>query len=349
MVKKPLSVNTRFRMCTIEAPCKINLHLSIGKKKPDGFHNLSSLFSTLAFSDTIKFECSGEDGENIFSIKQEIPHSEIPDKNNLILRAISLFRQQTDYKAGLKIHLIKRIPIGAGLGGGSSDAASTLLALNQLAGTSSIGLLSMEKLMEMAAFLGSDVPFFINFFFNSIEKGGAAYVSGRGELVEPLKSPQGLWVVLVMPPFPSNTALAFDRLDQMRERASAYEREEEIEREPLSKETLIRSLAEGCETWPFYNDFLTVFLSKNDSKEDVEKQNKDEGDSNGKSAIYSSIFKSLMAFGASFVGLSGAGSCCFGLFYKKKMAEKAEKGLSIEGNFVRVTFFLAHRADPVLK
>jgi 4-diphosphocytidyl-2-C-methyl-D-erythritol kinase len=311
------------RVCTIEAPCKINLHLNVGEKRPDGFHELESLFVPLAFCDTLRFECTGNDGENLLSTSWQVPCEVIPDGKNLVLRAMTLFREQTGFKQGLKIALEKRIPLGAGLGGGSSDAASTLLALNLLSGAG----LETEILREMAAFLGSDVPFFIS--------GGAAFVSGRGELVETVKFPPGLWIVLAAPPFSSNTALAFALLDKMREREGVA-----ISKETLPREVLIRALDGECEKWPFFNDFLPVLLNDKNDEEDRFAQNSDQ---------LKAILMSLKTLGASFTGLSGAGSCCFGIFHDKSAAELALTEFAKAGNFAQLTFFLAHKANPVLK
>jgi 4-diphosphocytidyl-2-C-methyl-D-erythritol kinase len=341
------------RVCIIEAPCKINLHLSVGEKRPDGFHNLESLFASLALSDTLTFECSGKDGACLLSLTWKRNGESISSEKNLVFKAVSLFRERTGYKSGLGIHLDKRIPIGAGLGGGSSDAASTLLALNLLSGAS----LSMEELTEMATLLGSDVPFFLT--------GGAAFVSGRGERIEPVgaqsifshgKTPRGsfpnrdtalagLWVVLVKPPFPSDTEFAYRTLDEARAGKGAEKRER------LSKEVLIRSLEEDPITWPFYNDFLPVFLDPRFCM--------NSGD-NTQPAVYRAILETLREWGASFAGLSGAGSCCFGIFNARETAEMAAKFLSNQenraasstpgqGNFINLTFFLAHRANPVLQ
>ena len=139
MAKKPV------RACVIEAPCKINIHLSIGEKSPDGFHSLESLFASLAFCDTLRFERSGKAGECLLAMNYEAPMDEIKRENNLVFKAVSLFRERAGFNEGLNIRVDKRIPAGAGLGGGSSDAASALLALNSLAGTA----LSMEELREM--------------------------------------------------------------------------------------------------------------------------------------------------------------------------------------------------------
>ena len=300
--------------CTIEAPCKINLHLSIGEKRPDGFHNLESIFAALALSDTLRFERTQE-GKSAFSVNSEIPGQAIPTEKNLVLKAVSLFGEQTGFCPALAISLDKRIPVGAGLGGGSSDAAATLLALNLLAGQ----ILSMQKLSAMAALLGSDVPFFL--------AGGAAFVSGRGERVEPVKAPAGLWVILVKPPFSSDTACAYRFLDEARERGEGFSKER------LSRETLVRALEGAPETWPFYNDFLPVFLENHGEK----------------AAAYQTILEKLRKTGTLFSGLSGSGSCCYGVYSTEKMAKIAEKELSGGKNTVILTFFLAQNGNAVLK
>jgi len=313
------------RICTIEAPCKINLHLGIGKKRNDGFHSIESIFATLAFSDTLRFEFGGQERENQLFTNWETPAEEIPDEKNLILRAVSLFREQTGLKKGLYVHLDKRIPLGAGLGGGSSDAAATLLALTLLSGTA----LPIRRLEEMAAALGSDAPFFLTC--------GAAFVSGRGEVVEPVKTPEGLWVVLAKPPFASDTASAYRLLDRFREQGQVGENM------IIPKETLLRALEGDSEKWPFYNDFLPAFLCQGLSENAA---------ANG--AIYRDILESLRNSGAAFAGLSGSGSCCFGVFRAKNQAEKAVEELQSgdlqkEGIIAISTFFLARRANPVLK
>ena len=329
-----------FKTCTIEAPCKINLHLKIGERRPDGFHSLESLFATLAFADTLRFDRSGEEGDCSLSTSAECPGEPIPPEKNLVIRAVSLFRERTGYKDGLRISLNKRIPAGAGLGGGSSDAAAALLALNSLAG----GPLSMGELSKTAAFLGSDVPFFIN--------GGLAFVSGRGEVVEPVHFSQQLWVVLVKPPFSSDTASAYWLLDQARK-----DKKYEIEGKALSKETLLHALEGDPGAWPFQNDFLPVFSGLNSGKN---------GDKEPNSGIYEKIPEALRKEGALFAGLSGSGSCCFGVFPARESAESAARELIVKLRppaagenresfspgrtfFVRATFFLARKADPVLE
>ena len=331
--------NDASRICTIEAPCKINLHLQIGQKRPDGYHDLESLFASLAFGDTLRFESGAKngaprtEGRHLFchllmeweGSSEDIPREQVPMEKNLVFRAVSLFRERTGFDSPLEILVKKRIPGGAGLGGGSSDAASTLLALNFLAGEP----LSDGELGEMAAILGSDVPFFL--------KGGAAYVCGRGEIVESAEIPQNLWVVLSKPPFSSSTASAYRLLDEAREAAAA---EEKYWAKALSKESIVRALGTDPETWPYANDFLPVFLASPLARETGDPIN---------AGIYRDIIGTLRETGASFAGLSGSGSSCFGIFRSEKQAEKSEKELSKRGNFTKLTFFLARRPIPVLE
>jgi len=322
---------TVYNSCTIEAPCKINLHLAIGEKQPSGFHGLESIFVSLNLGDTLRFETGPENGvqravrpelgsSQLFT-SWDVPEEVIPPGKNLVLRAISLFREQTGYKNRLNAHLYKRIPLGSGLGGGSSDAASTLLALNSLAQTA----IPKEELVKMAAALGSDAPFFIS--------GGAAFVSGRGDVIEKIGFPGKLWVVLVKPPFASDTSSAFRLLDEARENGFI----ENPASKRLPKKTLLSALEHDPRSWPFYNDFLPLFLMGGDAE------------SCKKAGIYRDIQGALKDAGASFTGLSGSGSCYYGVFTAMEKARKAEKVLSGEGNAVRLTFFLAQRPDPVLQ
>ena len=328
------------RVCTIDSPCKINLHLKIGERRADGFHSLESLFTSLAFGDTLRFECTEKEGECSLSMNWEIPGEPILPEENLVFRAVSLFREQSGFKNGLRINLDKRIPVGAGLGGGSSNAASSLLALNILAGSP----LSMEKLSKMAAVLGSDVPFFL--------KGGLAFVGGRGELVDFFDFSRKIWVVLGMPPVSIATANAYRLLDQARKGGIG-----ENNGQVLSKMDLLQALNKDPSSWPFQNDFLSLFLNSKVLKG---------GENELNSGIFTGILEALRKEGASFTGLSGSGSCCYGIFTTREAAERAERELSgkqwylpggkgtenllpHQANFVKMTFFLARRVDPVVK
>jgi 4-diphosphocytidyl-2-C-methyl-D-erythritol kinase len=310
----------------IPAPCKINLHLRVGNRRTDGYHDLESLFAALDFGDTLEFEPLEDLGACKILINWQfrpawLPAG-IPLEENIVYKAVSLFRARTGFNQGLRISLEKRVPPGGGLGGGSSDAASTLMALNVLAGTS----LGREELGEMALSLGSDVPFFLS--------GGAALVSGRGERIEPLPVPAGLSVLLVNPGFPSATASAFRRLDAWR-RTLAGPEEQGGGLEPvLSREELVAALVRGePAAWPYINDFLPAFLAGGGEEAEA----------------YRRIIFRLKEEGADFSGLSGAGSTCFGIFKDRKHAENVVQVLSGEWNSVHLTFFLACSAITVLE
>ena len=325
-------MNSAVKTCSIHAPAKINLHLEIGGIRPDGFHNLDSLFVTLDFGDDLFFELTGE--QDYWNLKTQdlTPEQsffneidEFSGKNNLITRAAAIFREKTGFREGIRCHLKKRIPAGAGLGGGSSDAAATLLALNCLAGTG----LSQPVLHEMAATLGSDVPFFL--------QGGAAHVSGRGENIVSLPPPPEYFIILVKPPFKSITSEAFRLLDLNREKNTAFfhnYHQNIIHNYFLTERNIWKT--KPCE-WLFFNDFLPILP---------------------KSETYYKICGELCKNGAEFTGLSGSGSCCFGLFSDKEAAagvyntmssETNQKESILYQNSLHFTFFLASRANPVLK
>jgi len=186
---------------SVFAPAKINLHLRVKDRRQDGFHNIESVFLALNFGDTLYFKVLK--GENTLKIDMQGLKS-LPPEENIIFKAVSMFREKTGFKNGLKIRVKKRIPLGGGLGGGSSDAAAALLTLNKLAGSPC----RREDLLEMAEILGSDVPFFIH-------ETAAALVTGRGENILPLKAPE-LSLLLVNPGFRSETAAAYKLIDQNR-------------------------------------------------------------------------------------------------------------------------------------
>jgi 4-diphosphocytidyl-2-C-methyl-D-erythritol kinase len=176
------------------APAKINLSLEIKGRREDGFHEIETLIAPISLSDRLTIERGKSTGGVQFSCDD----SSLSDgADNLVVRAAELFRKATKIEAGVEIALEKKIPHGAGLGGGSSDAATALLGLNELFETH----LDRDALMELAAQIGSDVPFFI--------LGSAATCRGRGEIVEPAKLPGNLKLLLVKPEFGVPTPWAY--------------------------------------------------------------------------------------------------------------------------------------------
>ncbi len=176
------------------APAKVNLSLRILGPRSDGFHEIETLIAPVSLCDEIQIVRRG--GKERIELKCDDPSVPKGD-DNLAVRAANLFFEKTKVDGGIYIELKKKIPHGAGLGGGSSDAASTLLALNELFGTK----LPREALAKMAGATGSDVPFFI---FQC-----AAVCKGRGELVSPTRLREQLSVLLLKPEFGVPTQWAY--------------------------------------------------------------------------------------------------------------------------------------------
>jgi 4-diphosphocytidyl-2-C-methyl-D-erythritol kinase len=182
------------------APAKVNLSLRVLRKREDGFHEIETLMAPISIFDTLEIELRDSGGLEFTCSDPALP----ADQGNLAVRAARHFCESFGFEAHLRIHLRKEIPDGAGLGGGSSDAATVLLALDHLFQTQ----LPREELAATAAELGSDVPFFI---WQS-----AARCSGRGEKVDPCTLP-ALPLLLLKPPFGVPTPWAYQRWRESRE------------------------------------------------------------------------------------------------------------------------------------
>jgi len=170
-------------MLTVAAPAKLNLTLEVLGRRPDGFHEIRSVFQAIDLCDTLRFQA----GQGI-SIGSDSPGWQA--EQSLVSRAVRLLQETTGSSRGAEIAVAKRIPLVSGLGGDSSGAAAILRGLNELW---QLGL-SPEKLLEMAAHLGSDVAFFLH--------GGTALAAGRGEVLTPLPPLSNTWFVLVVPDIP---------------------------------------------------------------------------------------------------------------------------------------------------
>lgn len=188
---------------TLLSPAKINLSLRILGKRPDGFHEIETRLVRLAFGDTVEIEHLGTGTTVNFTCSDPTVPA---DESNLALKALRAFESRTGTQSSWRIHLEKRIPHGAGLGGGSSNAATVLRAANELSGNP----LSLPQLLEIAAQIGSDVPCFLL-------DSPAADGTGRGEIVQPAPFPHQLHVVLIKPPFPVPTPWAYKKWADSRE------------------------------------------------------------------------------------------------------------------------------------
>ncbi|MDR5778346.1 4-(cytidine 5'-diphospho)-2-C-methyl-D-erythritol kinase [Caballeronia sp. LZ065] len=161
------------------APAKLNLFLHITGRRPDGYHSLQTVFQLLDWGDRLHFT-RRDDG--VIRRKTDVPG--VAESDDLVMRAARLLQQHTGVQHGVDIEIDKRLPMGAGLGGGSSDAATTLLALNRLWGVD----LSREILQNLGLQLGADVPFFVF--------GQNAFAEGVGETLQAVKLPQRFFLVV---------------------------------------------------------------------------------------------------------------------------------------------------------
>jgi len=293
-----MPLNTR--EFTVFAPAKVNLHLAVKDKRADGFHNIESVFIAVDFGDFLHFQIGTGEWNEACILEADVSNVNsgiIPMKENIIYKAVSVFRGETGFSQKIKIKLEKNIPIGGGLGGGSSDAAAVLLALNETAGFPC----SLKDLLKMGEALGSDVPFFIH-------QTSAAIVTGRGEIIKAIKIPQ-MYLVIVNPGFQSNSSCAYKLLDEYRKSKNIINESESMNVDFINHFDIINKSS-------FLNSFLPVF-------DEPEK------------SIYIDIISQLNAAGAEFAGLSGSGSTCFGIFSDWETAQKVSDLLLKKCSFVK--------------
>ena len=183
-------------MITIASPAKVNLILKVLRRREDGYHDIASLMQKVSLADEMEFTPRKE------GIALACPGSDLPTgEGNLVVRAARALFAEAGFTGGVEITLRKRIPTAAGLGGGSSNAATTLTVLNSLF---QFGF-DRERLIGIGARLGADVPFFIY--------GSSAWAFGIGEILEPAETPPGMWLVLVNPGFEVPTKWVYQSLN----------------------------------------------------------------------------------------------------------------------------------------
>jgi len=179
----------------LESPAKVNLMLRVLRRRKDGYHDIRTIFQKISLHDTLWFTLKRAGGVSISTNDLTLPTGE----GNLVHRAALLVLNRSDYKGGIAVRIRKKIPIAAGLGGGSSNAAATLKALNQLLHLD----LPRKELMSMGLRLGADVPFFL--------MKGSALGSGVGERLQEIQLPK-LWYVLINPNFEISTASVYRKV-----------------------------------------------------------------------------------------------------------------------------------------
>lgn len=213
----------------VAAPAKVNLYLRVVGKREDGYHLLNTLMVPVSLTDELEFTNPSDADKQVTVVCDKL---EVPEEENLVYRAALRFVEETGEKRPVRIHVRKRIPVGGGLGGGSSDAATTLLALCRFWDAK----LSPAALKELAAELGADVPFFLC--------GKAARVTGAGESVHPVSLPV-LWLVILYPDFPVSTRWVYQNFDFKLTKSSDTNN---LTMCPGTPEEVARALANDLET-----------------------------------------------------------------------------------------------------
>lgn len=265
---------------TLFSPVKVNLYLRIVGKRSDGYHELETVMAPLDFGDTLTFEPLSS------GITLRCDNPSLPtDDSNLVVRAAKRLAECFGVKRGAAITLVKRAPLAAGIGGGSSNAAFTLLGLNRLWELNA----TKAQLGEVAAALGSDINFFL--------EGGVALCRGRGERVEPVPCRLAAHVLLVNPGFGISTKWAYESWAKAAAGLTAA---------PPDVSVLLRALAE--------NDLAGVGAGMYNSLE---------APSVGKFPVLELLKRRMRDAGAAGAMMSGSGASVFGLFARKTDAEEA--------------------------
>ena len=275
---------------TLTAPAKINLHLEILGLREDGYHELKTLFLALPEPcDLIRVE-PGHD-EHFFIRCPERP--ELETTSNLLYRAWKAFGEATGFRPGLFVTLTKRIPMGGGLGGGSSNAASLLKWLNGEAGDRALPL---DRLISLAATLGADVPFFL--------MDGPSWATGIGEKLVPADIDlSGLTLVLACPDIGVDTAWAFREWDRRNDSPRYHE--------SLTSPELGTKNPSPVSPPDMLNDFEPLVFEKHARLRDIKEK--------------------LLSHGAEHAALSGSGASLFGLYRDRGSATSAARALEAEG------------------
>jgi 4-diphosphocytidyl-2-C-methyl-D-erythritol kinase len=275
-------------MLALRAYAKINLGLRILRLRNDGYHDLETIFRRINLFDEVELERAD-------SISMECSPGELPaDERNLSYRAAVLLQKELGRGDGVRITLKKNIPVGAGLGGGSSDAASTLLGLLRLWGAA----IPNDRLRSVAVQLGSDVPYFL--------ESGMAYATGRGDVLEYFRVAFPYWIVVVTPALHISTAWAYKNLKKSN-LSGAFEQKprsslKDLLVENLHNPRMLQSLIR--------NDFEPLVLETHD---DVVR-----------------LKRGLYESGADFAQLSGSGSAVYGLFKTESAARSAAESFTGE-------------------
>lgn len=266
---------------TLKAYAKVNLFLDITGRLPNGYHTLNTVMRQIGLYDLVTVSVSEGSGISLTCDNPLIPC----DGRNIAVKAAEAFLRETTISAAVSVKIEKKIPLEAGLGGSSTDGAAVLMALNRLFGEP----LSAERLIELGASLGADVPFCL--------VGGTAVCGGFGEKVTPIEMPDDFMIGIVKPDFSCSTAAAYRAYDEAPL--------------PIKEEfpSFVRSLSLGAGVWSggVYNVFEKLYRDER----------------------INALTESLKRNGALSAALSGSGSAVFGIFEDPIAAERALEKIDV--------------------
>ena len=277
------------RKISIKSPAKINLHLEVIGKRKDGYHELAMIMQNIDLADYLEFEINKE---GLIKLKSDCNHLSL-DSDNLIVKSANLLKKLSNNDLGANIFLKKNIPIGAGLAGGSSNAAATLIGLNMLWNLN----LDNNELLKLSASLGSDVPFFIN--------GGTQLCFGRGEILEKLNYKYEYGVLLL-----KNPNVSISTAETYKKYSNQFIKQVEMTNDLIDN---IRNdlRKDSLKDFKIKDKYIKI---KNDLQLIVESENE-----SVKQALYLlSNLKNCLTF-----SMSGSGPTCFALFNDFDNANKA--------------------------
>ncbi|HJP17338.1 MAG TPA: 4-(cytidine 5'-diphospho)-2-C-methyl-D-erythritol kinase [Nitrospinota bacterium] len=262
----------------LKSPAKINLGLKIIKKRDDGYHEIETIFQMVSLFDTLTFR-SIQVGIVLKTDRDKLPVGE----TNLVVKAAKLLQQETGIQKGVEIFLEKKIPVGAGLGGGSGNAAFTLMGLNNLWELH----LKKKDLMKLAITLGSDVPFFLS-------DCSAAIGKGRGEILTPFENRSNIHVVIVSPNIHISTGSIYKEMN-----LGLTSNSKDIN---ILRSLLVKGRITELGSY-LYNDLETVVCKRYPALTEIKKK--------------------LINSGAVGALVSGSGSSVFGIYLQQETARKA--------------------------
>lgn len=283
------------QVITAESYAKVNLTLCVRERRPDGYHQIESVLQAVGLFDQLRFEHQ-ETG-----ISVSCDHPQVPtDEENLCFQAARMLQERAGQEQAAEITIEKAIPPGAGLGGGSSNAAATLLALNELW---ELGM-GDDDLHSIASQLGADVPFFL--------KGGTALAKGIGEELSPIREVKSSWLVLAKPEFDISTTWAYAELDRLRDQGQKG-KASEVSGAMLDalQANDLRQIAQYL-----HNDFEDVLLL---AFPDLGR-----------------IKESLVQAGCLGALVSGSGSAVFGVAADEEQAERVAAALASRWPWIRI-------------